>query len=80
MGCFVLRQIQLTRAVASGGGVKPTPLIPRSLLSIECWDLMVLYVAAACAWAATDVSFPLAPGTRFGLTADFLGFDRLPLP
>jgi hypothetical protein len=55
MICFVLRQIQLTKALASG--TKTRPLIPRALLSKECWDLLVIYVAAACTWASTDVSY-----------------------
>jgi hypothetical protein len=54
MICFVLRQIQLTKALASG--TKARPLIPRALLSMECWNLLVIYVAAACTWASTDVS------------------------
>jgi hypothetical protein len=56
MICFVLRQIQLTKGLASG--IKARPLIPRALLSMECWNLLVIYVAAACTWASTDVSSP----------------------
>lgn len=52
---FILRQVQLTRALASG--TKAKPLIPRSLLSMECWDLLVIYVAAIFTWASTDVRF-----------------------
>jgi len=54
MICFILRQIQLTRALASG--TKAKPLIPRSLLSLDCWDLLVIYVAALLIWACVDVS------------------------
>jgi len=54
MICFVLRQIQLTKALASG--TKAKPLIPRSLLSLDCWDLLVIYVAAVLIWACGDVS------------------------
>jgi len=54
MICFVLRQIQLTKALASG--TKAKPLLPRSLLSLDCWDLLVIYVAAVLIWACGDVS------------------------
>lgn len=54
MICFVSRQIQLTKALASG--TKAKPLIPRSLLSLDCWDLLVIYVAAVLIWACGDVS------------------------
>jgi hypothetical protein len=62
MICFVLRQVQLTKALASG--TKAKPLIPRSLLSLECWDLLVIYVTAVFTWASTDVrpSFSLTSG------------------
>jgi hypothetical protein len=59
MICFVLRQVHLTKALASG--TKAKPLIPRSLLSLECWDLLVIYVAAVFTWASTDVSPPFSP-------------------
>jgi hypothetical protein len=54
MICFVLRQMQLTKALDTG--TKAKPLIPRSLLSLQCWDLLVIYVAAVFTWASTDVS------------------------
>jgi MFS family permease len=57
-GLFVLRQIQLTRAMGSGN--KPAPLIPRALLSAECWDLLIIYLSAACAWGSTDVSYSVS--------------------
>ena len=51
---FVLRQVQLTRAL--GTGTKAKALIPRALLSMECWDLLILYISAACAFGSNDVS------------------------
>jgi hypothetical protein len=51
MICFVLRQVQLTKAA----GTKASPLIPRALLSMECWDLLMIYLATMLAWAGTDV-------------------------
>jgi hypothetical protein len=56
MICFVLRQVQLTKAA----GTKASPLIPRALLSMECCDLLMIYLATMLAWAGTDVS-PQSP-------------------
>jgi len=65
MTLFVLRQVQLTKALASG--TKAKPLIPRALLSLDCWNLLVIYVASLFTWASTDVS---PPSTTDDLTAD----------
>jgi hypothetical protein len=57
MICFFIRQVQLTKL----SGAKASPLIPRALFSMECWDLLMIYLATMLAWAGTDVS-PYYPG------------------
>lgn len=55
---FVLRQRQLLRAAENGQNRTP-PLIPASLLTKQCWNLLVIYLASFSCWAGVDVSDPL---------------------
>jgi hypothetical protein len=34
----------------------PPPLIPPSLLTKECWNLLIIYIASFAAWVDIDVS------------------------
>ena len=53
---FGFQQYRLTRPASPQNPSRPPPLIPVGLISWKRRNLLMIYLAAFCNWAATDVS------------------------
>lgn len=76
---FIWRQRQLTAALSSSPNRKPPPLVPHGLLSWRNRNLLVIYLASFCLWAATDVrcQYALRLLQTLFVLASYLYFDIL---